>query len=62
MPGERYIVKTVECQHCKTKQKIHVAVRPGHTRMADESIQCINCNRRFNATVSDKIIRGPFPA
>jgi hypothetical protein len=28
MTDERYVVMTVECEHCKAKQKVHVAVRP----------------------------------
>lgn len=62
MANERYVIMTVECPRCKTKQKIHVAVRTGPSQMADETISCVNCNNRFNVTVPDKIIRGPFPA
>ena len=62
MADERCVVMTVECPRCKTKQKIHVVARLGPTLMADESIQCIQCELHFNATVPDKIIRGPFPA
>jgi transcription elongation factor Elf1 len=61
MANERYIVMMVECPHCKTNQKVHVAVRTGPTKMADESIQCLNCDHRFNVTIADRIIRGPFP-
>jgi hypothetical protein len=28
--------------------------------MADETIQCLNCDNRFNVALPDKIIRGPF--
>jgi hypothetical protein len=28
MLGDRYLVVTVECPHCKTKQKVHVDVQP----------------------------------
>ena len=61
MADERYVVVTVECQHCKTKQKVHVAVGTGFALMGDQSIPCLNCNKYFKVTVSDKIIRGPFP-
>ena len=61
MTNERYVVKTVECPTCKTKQKVHVAARTGFEQMADQEIQCIKCSNHFNATVPDKIIRGPFP-
>jgi len=62
MPGERYIIVNVECPRCNTKQKVHVAIDTGPTRMADESIQCLNCDNRFNENLPDKILRGPFPA
>jgi len=60
--GERYIVVTVECQHCKTKQKVHVAARIGVAqRVIGQTIKCIRCERGFDAVVPDKIVRGPFP-
>lgn len=62
MLGERYVVMTVECSHCKTKQKVHVAIHTGPTQMADESIQCLDCDKFFRAKLPDKIIDGPFPA
>jgi len=61
MANDHYIVMTVECSRCKTKQKIHVALRTGATQMADGSIQCLGCNKYFKATLPDRIIRGPFP-
>jgi hypothetical protein len=60
--NERYIIMKVECSTCKTKQKIHVAARPGFSKKADERIPCINCGDQFKVSVPDKIIRGPFPA
>lgn len=62
MLGERYVVLTVECSHCKTKQKIHVAVRAGGAHVDGQTIPCIQCDLDFIVTVPDKIIRGPFPA
>jgi hypothetical protein len=62
MANERYVIMTVECSNCKTKQKIHVAVRPGFSKKADERIFCINCGDQFKGSVPDKIIHGPFPA
>jgi hypothetical protein len=38
--GEHYIVVTVECQNCKTKQKVHVAARAGFGQMGDQTIPC----------------------
>ena len=57
-----YVVMTVECPTCKTKQKIHVAVTVGGAHTGDQTIPCINCTNHFKVTVSDKILRGPFPA
>jgi phage FluMu protein Com len=62
MADERYVVMTVECPRCKTKQKIHVATRTGFAQMGDQPIRCIRCNTHFKVTVPDRIIRGPFPA
>ena len=61
MADERYVVMTVECQHCKTKQKLHVAARTGFVQMGDQTILCIRCNNHFKVTVPDRIIDGPFP-
>jgi hypothetical protein len=62
MADERYVIVTVERSHCKTKQKVHVAVRTIATQVADETIPCINCDNRFTVPRPDKIIRWPFPA
>ncbi len=61
MADERYVVMTVECPRFKTKQKIHVAARTGGAQMGEQTILCIRCNKPFKVTVSDKILRGPFP-
>ena len=61
MADERYVVMTVECSRCKTKQKVHVAARAGFAQMGDQTIRCIRCNTHFKVTVPDRIIRGPFP-
>jgi hypothetical protein len=62
MANEHYIVMTVECQHCKTKQKVHVAAQTGVVQMVHQAITCISCNKNFRVMVPDKILRGPFPA
>ena len=62
MADERYVVMTVECPRCKTKQKVHVAARTGFAQMGDQKIQCIRCDNHFKATVPDRIVGGPFPA
>jgi len=53
---------TVECTHCKTKQKVHVNARPGFAQMSDQSIPCIGCNQHFVVMLPDKIVSGPSPA
>jgi transcription elongation factor Elf1 len=60
MKTKRYVVMTVECPRCKTKQKVHVAASNGARR--GDMIPCLNCNSRFKVTIPDRIIRGPFPA
>jgi phage FluMu protein Com len=62
MADERYVVMTVECPRCKTKQKVHVAARTGGAQMGDQTIRCIKCDKDFDVMVTDKILRGPFPA
>ena len=62
MADEHYIVMTVECPRCKTKQKIHVSTSIGGAQMSDQKILCIQCGDHFEVAVPDKIIRGPFPA
>ena len=54
MADERFVVMTVECQHCKTKQAIHVAAKPGFAQMANQTISCINCRKDFDVMVPDK--------
>ena len=61
MADERFVVMTVECQHCKTKQKVHIAARTAVGQMGDQNILSIRCNNHFKVTVPDKILRGPFP-
>ena len=61
MANDHYIVMTVECSLCKTKQKVHVSTGIGGAQMDDQEIPCLNCNGLFKVTVPDRIIRGPFP-
>jgi hypothetical protein len=61
MVDQRYVVSTVECQYCKTKQSVHVAPGNGAAEMGDQVITCIGCKRDFVVMVPDKIIAGPFP-
>jgi hypothetical protein len=59
--NERFIVMFVECSRCKTKQKVHVAARPGPTLITNEMIRCLNFDHHFRASVPDKIVAGPVP-
>ena len=61
MANEHFIVMTVECPRCKTKQKVHVSTSSGGAQMGDQKISCLKCDNHFTAQVPDKIIRGPFP-
>ena len=59
--ASRYVINTVECSHCKTDQKVHVAVRTGPAQVGKQMVHCIRCNGYFEVFVLDKIIGGPFP-
>src|SRR6266566_7871342 len=61
MADEHFVVMTVECQHCKTKQKVHIAASTDGAQVGNQTIQCINCNNHFKVTIPDKIVDGPFP-
>ena len=47
MADEHYIVMTVECPHCKTKQKVHVAARTGVGQMGDQTIPLHQVQQSF---------------
>jgi hypothetical protein len=55
-----FVVMTVECKHCKTKQTVHVAAKPGFAQMGPQSVSCVGCKKRFHVLVPDRIVRGPF--
>ncbi len=61
MADERYFIMKVECQHCKTKQKVHIAASTGGTQMRERTISCLNCYNYIWVMVPDKIVDGPFP-
>jgi hypothetical protein len=54
-------VISVECPHCKVKQKVHVAGRPGIAQTGSQYLSCINCDSEFDVMLPDKIVGGPFP-
>jgi hypothetical protein len=63
MADERYVVMTVECSRCKTKQRVYVNTRTGlPPKIGDQMVLCIRCGDHFKVTLPDRIIRGPFPA
>jgi len=57
----RYVVITVECQHCKTKQTVHVDARVGTGTIGNQTIPCITCGNYFVVMAPNKIVGGPFP-
>ena|SRR5437016_10737183 len=57
MADEHYIVMTVECPRCKTKQKVHVAASTGGPQMGDQTIPCIRCNKHFKVTAPATRVR-----
>jgi DNA-binding NarL/FixJ family response regulator len=53
--------RTIECPHCKVRQKIEVA--PQNTRTAQagyQYISCLNCASEFEVNLPNKILAGPF--
>jgi len=60
MADERFVVMTVECQHCKTKQKVHVAARTKAHSWTPERFYH-QLSHHFRVTVSAQIVAGPFP-
>ena len=59
MAGDRFVIVTIECLHCKTKQTIHVVARlnddPRELR-----IMCSECEKEFTVLLPGKIVGGPF--
>lgn len=58
----RYVVKAVECPHCKATQKVHLSARPGSAQLGSQYISCVECDTEFDVRIADKIVGGPFPA
>ncbi|PYU22424.1 MAG: hypothetical protein DMG30_14885 [Acidobacteria bacterium] len=53
---------TIECGHCKMRQKVYVAARTGFAQEGSQYISCLNCHSEFDVKVPDKIVGGPFVA
>lgn len=50
--------KTIECPHCRVRQKVHVAT--GRTQSGRQYISCLNCASEFEVSLPNKIVAGPF--
>ncbi len=57
MADERFVVMTVECQHCNTKQKVRIAASTDGAQVGNQMIQYINCNNHFKGTVPATRVR-----
>jgi hypothetical protein len=57
-----FVTMTVECQHCKAKQKVLVVARAEPAQMGKQTIMCVECKEVFDVTLPDRIVGGPLPA
>jgi hypothetical protein len=63
MTDTDYVVMTVKCPRCRTKQKVHVAVSTGSkAKVGDQTILCIQYDNSFKVTLPDRILHGLLPA
>ena len=62
MADQGFVAMTVECQHCKAKQKVLVVARARSAQMGKQNIVCITCKKNFDVMVPDRIVGGPLPA
>lgn len=62
MASSHYVVVSVECPRCKTRQKLHVAAWTESARLESDRVPCINCGEHFKVMLPEKIVAGPFPA
>lgn len=56
MAAERYVVMTVECPRCKTKQTVHVNAHPGISPMSDQRLADSPVLRQDNSRIPDSHI------
>ena len=54
--------RTIECPHCKVRQKVQIAVRARLAQTGQQYISCLNCASEFEVTLPNKIVAGPFTA
>lgn len=55
--------RTIECPHCKVRQKIEVAPQKTKTAQPERQyLSCINCSNEFEVSLRNKIVAGPFTA
>jgi DNA-binding NarL/FixJ family response regulator len=51
---------TIECPHCKVRQKVQVSKHKTFAEKQRQYISCINCHNEFDVKVADRIVAGPF--
>ena len=57
-----FVVKTLECARCKTKQKVRVSTpRSGPAQMSTQYVRCIRCDLQIAVTAAKKTVNGPYP-
>jgi hypothetical protein len=61
MTDQSFIVVTVECANCNTKQNLHVAARISAGAMVEQTITCIKSEKDFDVRTPNSILAGPFP-
>jgi len=54
--------RTIECPHCKVRQKVQIAVRARLAQTGQQYISCLNCAGEFEVSLPNKIVAGPFTA
>jgi len=60
MDDEPFVIMTLQCPRCKTKQSDEVACLNGLTQMVKQTILFLNCDNNFMVTLPNKVLRGPF--
>jgi len=61
--GITAVERTIECPHCKVRQKIQIAEQgPESSKTKRQYVSCINCKSEFDLKLPHKIVGGPFIA
>lgn len=61
MPNQPFIVIPVKCSNCGAKQVVRMRARAGFSQYGPQAINCVACEREFEALIPDQILGGPFP-